>query len=213
MIELFTGLVSVSPGSKGREMMEKQITGYQMHSGYDGLDFWSRPHRLTCFFTLGTITATISGSGGWIVMYMTPTPLGLPPWVDPPNFPLCLIRYAVDNPIDGQDERFELVTAPGDGVTPMLVTRLVGTDPPRSPISPGGQRTQRYELVYMPDQYVSALISGKEGARHTTSLPLSGTVPGFGANFCGLGVYLHDGNINNSARAAFHSFMVETYRP
>lgn len=211
MLELKSGLATASPQSRGREMLEKQIVGYQMHSGYDGLDFWSRPHRLQVMVTLGVMGLNASGAKSYTALYMTPP--GVPTWADPPIVPLCLLRYAKNAAIDGEDERFELITAPGDGVTVMKVTRLVGTDPPRSPVSPGGQRTERYELVYKPGEYVAALINGVEGARHVTSLPDTTVIPGAGANLCGVGVYVQDGVVNDQTNSAFHSMMLETYRP
>ena len=207
-LELFSGLLAALGSSKGREAVEKD--NFNIWMSNDALDYWSRPHKLTVFTNIGLANASVLGAFTYTALFMQPP--GLPPWSTTPAFPYVILRYARNSILDpgGEDERFELIVAPGDGITAQTITRLTGVDPPRSPISPGGSRAQRWEIFYMPDQYVSAAINGVTGATVTTNLPISATVPGI--NLAGIGVYLEAGQVNTSARSSWHSMMLETYR-
>lgn len=213
-LELYTGLTTAVGDNRGREACEK--VPYPLFLGYDGLDYWSRPHHLTVFLTIGVGNVINAGSYLYSVLYMHPP--GVPPWTTTPvNNPYCMLRYVRNGVLDpsGEDERYELITARGDG-TAQLVTRLVGVDPPRSPVSPGGQRTERLEIIYKPGEYVAALINGVEGARHisTDPLPIPTTTPPLNDTLSGIGVYLENASqLNQSFKSAFHDLILETPRP
>jgi len=214
MHEVNTGLATATPQQRAREACERYFFPWALDT-FDG-DYWEHAQYISCYIVIGVANATIVGSKVSAGIYLTapaiPTAGAASGYLDPSNIPLCMLRYRRDDIISGANERFELLTSPGDGVTATLVTVLAGVDPPRSPISPGGARGQRYEMYYKPGEYVAARIDGVEGARHTTALPNPATVPAAGANLAGIGVYLQDGNINDTIRASFYTLNVEMYR-
>lgn len=192
--------------------------GTPIWTGIDGLDYWGRAHHIQAFVTIET--SNITPIGGFIyvsIQLLSPgNPNANAEWQPNPSIPFCMLRYKREgvNAVS-PDEHFDLVTAFGDGVQPVVVTRLVGVPGPSSAITAGGPRTQRWEIFYQPGQYVSASIDGVEGARVTVAnnMPNPAIIPGGASNLAGCGVYLYQGNTGDGVFATFHSMMIETYRP
>lgn len=215
---LFTGASTATPQNRGIEQIErKQATNFSdIWTGIDGLNYWSRPHRMTCFMGFGiSIITPIGGRlyggiflGGWNQQNsLPPVPTG-----PGPARPVVLLRYARNGLIEATpDERYELVTAKGDG-SEAVITRLTGISGPISDLN-ANPRTQRLEIMYMPGEYVSAAIDGVVGATNTTGLPDTAIVPTVTQVLAGHGVWLEASNAGDAARMDFHSLMIETYRP
>lgn len=215
-VRLATGALSATPQNKSREMCEK-LAATTLWTGIDTLDYWSRSHHLQCFVTIdaGNITPIGGFAMTYIGLMMPGLPVGTPNWNANPGQPFAILRYQREGVnAASPNEHFDLVTAYGDGVQAVVVTPLAGVQGPRSNITAGNARTQRWEIVYEPGAYVAALIDGVEGARVTTtlSIPNPAAIPGGASNLAGCGVAIYQGNIGDQQFSTFHSMMGEGYR-
>jgi hypothetical protein len=207
---LFTGALSATPQNKAREMGERANAFQNPFTGseFTPNSYWAHYHRASVFMAVHT--STVTPLGGKIYGGLCLRQVGLI-WSATPPIPVCAIRYARDSVSDPSlNERWELVTATGGGAA-ALVTQLTGVDGPHTPASPGGQLTQRLELEYAPGEYVKAFVDGIEGAMHTTNLPdVASNVVSQG--LATVGVWIFQGQVNDSARMEFTSLMLESYR-
>lgn len=214
---LYTGAAGVTPANLRCETVEvKQGNNFSdIWTGIDGLNYWGRRHRMVCYMGMGL--SQVIPIGGRIyagIFLQAPNGLGqtCPPVPANPNKPMCILWYARNGFSEATpDERWELITAKGDG-SAVNINRLTGVDGPRSDISAGGQRTQRLEILYEPGIAVYALIDGKLGATNTTGIPDTTTVPAATQNMAGVAVYGEQVNAGDYCRANFHGLILESWR-
>ena len=215
---LFTGASTATPQNRGIEQIERRqgASFSDIWTGMDGFNYWGRAHRMTCFMGFGLSAITPIGGRlyggiflqGWnLTNSLPPLPTG-----PGPNRPVVMLRYARNGLIEASpDERYELITATGDG-SEAVVTRLVGISGPRSDLS-ANPATQRLEIFYKPGEYVEAAIDGIVGAVNITGLPDTTIVPGSTLQaMAGHGVWLEASNAGDAGRMDFHSLMIESYR-
>lgn len=210
-IQLFTGALAASPSSKGKEQAERVSNTFNTNpfSGIDGLGYWGRPMRITAFMGVGS--GQVVPIGGRIYAGIFLQAPGVPPWSTTPAIPYAILRYARNALLDAApDERFELVTAKGDG-TAQTVTRLTNVLGPKSDASVGGCKFQRLELIYVPNGQVIAVVDGVVGASESVTIPLAATNP-TNNTLGGVGVWIENGNAGDAARAEFAATMMEHYR-
>lgn len=211
MVTLASGALSATPQSKGREMVERNSGTNDLWEGYDLLNYWGRPHRLSIYMGIGSGQASPSGSTTLYALFMKNP--GNPPWnLNGANAVVAL--YAdIGNGTDGFNPRWFLWTSQG-GFAGGHTTQLTGVNPPWHPATGlGAAKTTRMEIVYDPGQKVTALIDGVVGAETTTDLPNTANPPAIGTTLAGCGAYINQGAINDQSRADFSSLMIETYRP
>jgi len=222
-VVLATAGATATPQNRAREAVEKQGLGLgtPIWTGFDANVYWGRPMRIQCFCVHVSGQSTPAGSRLRYGIFLGGIGIGAPPaaplpvFPDPPLQPIAQLYYERTGVLDApsQVETWKLRTGVGDGVTLALVSTLAGVQGPATSITPGGVHCQRLELVYVPGQYVAALIDGVEGARHTTVLPNPAFSPAASQPTAGVGVYIDQGQLNDACTAGFTGLMLENYRP
>jgi hypothetical protein len=191
-------------------MGERTGPNIDIWTGIDTLNYYGRKTYLSCYMGIGTCTLQLDNAVIYAGIFMEAPGIG--PWSTTPGQPYVMLLYKRLNiGASTYTETWELWTAPGAaGAT--LVSTLTGVAGPKTSISPGGQQTQRLEIIYDPGVSVSAYIDGILGVQHTTNLPTTTLIPSAQV-LAGVGCWVENGQIADGARADFHSLIVETYRP
>jgi hypothetical protein len=203
-LQLFSGGVIALNANKGREAVEKESVDQWVNAD-QVTRYFGLLHHLTVFMNLNGIAIGATVGKAYAGVFLVA--MGVAAFPATPGVPVCALLASMDQ---GFTHRWELLTAPGDGVTGITSTVLTGVAGPFSNQNSNPIPSQRLELVYKPGEYVSAAVDGLVGATVTgASLPLTAYNYGVGQNLAGVGVYSGP-DINDSTRAQFASFMIET---